>query len=83
MAKKKVKSNHPVFGELSDTECEDCGDLIPLKRLKLVAVAVCVGCMEEREAKGVGTPRHRMNYHVTSKGDEVESIETTIVRKDR
>lgn len=75
-------NKHPVFGELSDTECEDCGDLIPLKRLKLVSVAVCVGCMEDREARDEGTQRHRMNYHVITKGEDVEFIDTTIIRKD-
>lgn len=78
---KKVKTSS-VFGELSNVECEECGDLIPVKRLKLVATPVCVGCMEDLEARGQGTQRHRMNYHVTSRGDEVELVEVAIIRKD-
>lgn len=76
------EANHPVFGELSDIECEDCGDQIPWKRIQAVRVHVCVGCMEDREARGQGTKRHRMDYHVQTHGDDIESIDTFIIRKE-
>lgn len=65
---------------LSDVECDDCGDLIPLKRLRVVNVPVCVDCMEDREARGQGTKRHRMDYQVRTHGEDIESIEHFIVR---
>lgn len=72
-----------IAEELSDVECEDCGDLIPLKRTKVVRVPVCVGCMEDREARGRGTKRHKMDYHVNTHGDDIESIDTFIVRDEK
>ena len=65
--------------ELSDIECEDCGDPVPLKRIKLVNTKVCVGCMEIREKSGQ-SKRHRMGYHIQTRGEELESIDTFIVR---
>lgn len=70
-----------VFGELSDIPCEDCDDYIPLKRVRaLPGVTTCVGCMEDREDRGTGTRKHRMDYNVKTHGDDIESIETFIVR---
>jgi hypothetical protein len=72
-----------IFEELSDVECEDCGDMIPLKRTRVVKVPVCLECMEDREAKGLGTKPHRMDYQIHTHGDDIESIETFIVRDEK
>ena len=72
----------PDSAELSDIECEDCGDLIPLKRVKEIGATTCVQCMEEREAEGRGTKRHRMDYKITTHGDDIETIDQFIVRED-
>lgn len=72
----------PDSAELSDIECEDCGDLIPLKRVVAVQATTCVPCMEDREADGRGTKRHRMDYKITTHGDDIEAIDQFIVRED-
>ena len=69
-----------VFGELSERECEDCGEFIPLARIRAVKTDICVGCAEDREARGQGIKKHRMDYQVKTKGEEVEFIDTIIIR---
>lgn len=69
--------------EYSDVECSECGDLIPAKRMAVLPhTQTCVGCMEDLEAQGLGTKKHHMTYNVTIKGDDIDSIETTIVRQE-
>jgi RNA polymerase-binding transcription factor DksA len=68
--------------EKSGVECEMCGIDVHPKRLQLINKAICVGCMEELEAEGRGTQKHQMTFQVHTHGDEIESIETTIVRKE-
>lgn len=67
--------------EYSNVECEECGDPIPWKRLKVVNTKVCLGCMEELESKGKGTQRHKMAFDVKIHCGELEAINTSILRK--
>lgn len=63
-----------------ERECEDCGDLIPEKRLLVLPrTTTCVGCQEARERQGK-FHLHRMNTHAVMKAGEVDEINHTIVR---
>jgi len=60
--------------------CTDCGDAIEKQRVRLVTnVTRCFCCQEEFESDGK-FQRHKMQYHIRFKCDEIESIESEIVR---
>lgn len=62
--------------------CIDCGDPIPPGRLAAKPNAPrCFDCQEDVEKKG-GHQRHRMSTDVRFKGDEIESMESELVRGD-
>lgn len=65
----------------SDVECEMCGDPIPWKRLKIINTQTCVGCMEDLEAQGKGTQKHKLTYHFQSDGEDVELVDMSIERR--
>lgn len=66
----------------SGVECEMCGIDVHPKRLELIKKAICVGCMEELEAEGRGTQKHKMSFNVVTHGDDIEFIDTAIMRKE-
>jgi hypothetical protein len=60
--------------------CENCGDTIGAARLRANPHAkCCVDCQESLERQGKFT-RHRMSYSVRFKGDEIESMDSILVR---
>lgn len=78
----KVQSEQ--LSEHSTVTCDECGDPIPWKRIKAIPTAkTCVGCMEDLEAAGLGTKKHKISYHIQIHGDDIESIETEIVRANK
>lgn len=61
-------------------ECNDCGEIIPNARLKLLPnTETCVGCQDGREKKG-DFQRHKMSVKFIFKCDEIEATEETLVR---
>ncbi|MRA45293.1 TraR/DksA family transcriptional regulator [Acinetobacter pittii] len=44
-------ANIKHFDQVSNFECEDCGEEIPVQRRQLGGVTRCVGCQTELEAK--------------------------------
>lgn len=64
-----------------ERDCEDCGDEIPVGRLKARPTATkCVHCQDKAERNGQFS-KHRMDYIVKPNGgNEVEVMETFLVR---
>lgn len=60
--------------------CEDCDEEIPSERLAVKPHAtLCLSCQTDAEREGRFT-RHRMGTDIQFKGDEVENMETYVVR---
>jgi hypothetical protein len=70
---------NPEDFALSTVACNECNDLIPKARLRLVKTNVCVGCMEKKEHEGTGTVRHRIAFEVVG-SEEVEAVNLHLVR---
>ena len=61
-------------------ECNDCGGDIPHERLKAQPNArFCIECQELNERKG-NFQKHMMDVNIRFKGEEIESMEETLVR---
>jgi RNA polymerase-binding transcription factor DksA len=60
--------------------CEDCGDQINKQRVIFNPdVSRCVECQADAESMGVAK-RHTMKHHIRFRGEEIESMESEIVR---
>lgn len=58
---------------MKKTECEECGEVIPLERVQITRSKVCVECQESLERQGL-VPKYRMEV---LGGSSIESFENS------
>jgi hypothetical protein len=73
---RKFETPNPSLTEkLSNVECIECGERIPLKRIQVVKTEYCVFCAQDLEREGLGIKRHRIEYE--GEGTEENPTVTT------